>query len=103
MAELKTEAVFTDGKGGAFAELWIQPGASRTLVAGMQSGRLKIAVAAPPVDGKANAELLKFLKKALHLPAGSLSLVSGETGRRKRLHAEGILPEELLKKLLPGA
>ena len=100
--ELPSEAVTPDGAGGAFAELLIQPGASRTAVVGGLEGRIKIAVAAPPVDGKANAELLKFLRKRLHVPAGSLSIAAGESGRRKRLRA-ALPPSELLEKLSGGA
>ena len=100
--ELPSEAVTPDGAGGAFAELLIQPGASRTAVVGGLDGRIKIAVAAPPVDGRANAELLKFLKKQLHIPAGGLEIVAGESGRRKRLRA-AMPPEELREKLSGGA
>ena len=100
--ELPSEAVTPDGAGGAFAELLIQPGASRTAVVGGLEGRIKIAVAAPPVDGKANAELLKFLRKLLRVPAGSLTIVAGESGRRKRLRA-AMPPAELREKLSGGA
>ena len=96
--ELPSEAVTPDGKGGAYAELLIQPGASRTAVVGGLDGRIKIAVAAPPVDGKANAELLKFLRKKLRVPAGSLAIAAGESGRRKRLHVS-VPAAELLEKL----
>lgn len=49
---------------------------------------LKIKVAAPPEDGKANAELLKFLAKYFKCPKSSLTLVSGETSRHKRIKIE---------------
>jgi len=88
-----------DGSGGVLADLLIQPGASRTAVAGNLEGRIKLQIAAPPVDGKANAELLKFLKKKLHVPAGNVVIVSGETGRRKRVRITGFTADELLKKL----
>lgn len=100
--ELPDEAVTPDGRGGAFAELLIQPGASRTAVVGGLDGRIKIAVAAPPVDGKANAELLKFLKKKLRVPAGGLAIVAGESGRRKRIRA-AMSPAELREKMSGGA
>ncbi|MBQ4335566.1 MAG: DUF167 domain-containing protein [Lentisphaeria bacterium] len=102
MKVLPSEAVAPDGKGGAYADLLIQPGASRTAVAGGLDGRIKIAVAAPPVDGKANEVLLQFLKKKLHVPKGSLEIISGETGRRKRVRV-GMSPELLMEKLSEDA
>lgn len=63
--------------------LHIQPGAKRTEVAGPHGDALKIRVAAPPVEGAANAELLAFLGKALEVPAGRIAIKQGATGRRK--------------------
>lgn len=67
--------------------LHVQPGARRTEVAGVHGeaaeARLKIRLAAPPVDGKANAELLRFLAEAFGVPARAVTLVGGETSRRK--------------------
>lgn len=102
MKVLPSEAITPDGAGGAYADLLIQPGASRTAVAGGLDGRIKIAVAAPPVDGKANEVLLQFLKKKLHVPKGSLEITSGQTGRRKRVRVE-MSPAELMEKLSEDA
>lgn len=65
--------------------LHVQPGAKRTAVVGPYGEKLKIALAAPPVDGKANQALLQFLAKALGVPKTSVTLVSGETNREKRV------------------
>ena len=92
-------AIESDRDGGSLLAVIVQPGASRTGAVGLLDGRVKIAVAAPPVDGKANAELIKFLKKRLKVPAGAIALVSGDTGRRKRLKIDGVPPEELAQKL----
>jgi hypothetical protein len=55
------------------------------------------------VDGKANKALLKFLARALGLPASRLALVSGETGREKTLLVRGVSPEKVAETLgLPG-
>jgi len=59
------------------------PGASKTEFAGIKDGRLRIRIAAAPEDGKANAELLSFLSKALGCPKRDLRLVSGEKSRLK--------------------
>lgn len=67
--------------------LHVQPGAKRTEVAGVHGegaeARLKIRLAAPPVDGKANAELLRFLAAAFAVPRRAVTLRRGETSRQK--------------------
>ena len=56
----------------------------------MHGDSLKIQIAAPPVDGEANAELLRFLAKLFGVPKSRTSLVSGDTGRHKRVRIDGI-------------
>jgi uncharacterized protein (TIGR00251 family) len=64
-----------------------QPGAKRTAIAGIYSegaaAQLKVAVHAPPVEGRANAELTEFLAKTFSLPKSAVELISGELGRSK--------------------
>ncbi len=60
--------------------------------------RLKIAVSAPPVDGKANEALIKWLAKYLHIAKTSITLVTGETDRSKTLLISGD-PNDLVEKL----
>ncbi len=92
-----------DGAGGAVLELVVQPRASRTRVVGEHDGRLKIQLAAPPVDGEANAALVAFLADALGLRRGDVALLAGETGRRKRVRVGGIAAAAAAAKLLGGA
>ena len=68
----------------------VQPRASRTRVVGEHDGMLKIQLAAPPVEGEANAALLEFLAKGLGIPRRQVTLVSGDTSRRKRVRVEGL-------------
>lgn len=70
----------------------VQPRASRTRVVGEHDGRLKIALAAPPVDGEANAALLEFLSDTLGVRRNDVELLDGATGRRKRLAIRGVTP-----------
>lgn len=74
--------------------LRVQPRASRDEIAGVQGGRLKVRITAPPVDGKANAHLIRFLAREFKVPRSRITLLAGETGREKRLriHAPGRLP-----------
>nr|WP_249115766.1 DUF167 family protein [Azoarcus sp. L1K30] len=65
--------------------LHIQPGAKKTGFAGLHGEAMKIRLAAPPVDGKANAALCAFLAAFCEVPKSAVSLVSGETSRAKRV------------------
>ena len=69
--------------------LHIQPGAKKTEVAGEYGDALKIRLAAPPVDGKANAALIAFVADRLGVAKSSVSLKSGQTSRRKVLEVTG--------------
>ncbi len=60
---------------------------------------LQIKLNAPPVDGKANQELTKFLSKALGLPKSKIQLARGEKSRTKRIAIDGISEEELESKV----
>jgi uncharacterized protein (TIGR00251 family) len=68
--------------------LHIQPGAKKTQIAGEHGEALKIRLAAPPVDGKANAALLAFLAKTLGLAKSAVRLKSGDTSRHKRVEID---------------
>ena len=80
---------------GVFLSCHVQPGAKRTAVAGIYGTALKVSLAAPPVDGKANKELCIFLAKKLRLPKSAVSLVSGQTSRDKVVFLPGITPDML--------
>ena len=73
--------------GDLVLQLHVQPGARRTAVAGLYGvgveARLKLALAAPPVDGKANAALLRYLAAAFGVPQKSVTLERGEASRQK--------------------
>jgi len=75
---------------GVTLRLHIQPGAKKTEVVGMHGGALKIRLAAPPVDGKANACLIAFLADQFGVARSVVSLLSGETSRAKRVHVSGV-------------
>jgi len=71
---------------------WIQPCAARTEVAGRHGGAIKIRVAARPVDGAANTELVRFLAVRLGVPRAAVRIRSGASGRRKALEVTGLSP-----------
>ena len=68
--------------------LHVQPGAKRTDIAGLHGEALKIRLAAPPVDGKANAALRRFLADAFGVPLQRVSILRGENSRQKLVRIE---------------
>ena len=76
--------------GGVELSLLVQPRASRTRVLGEHDGLLKLQLAAPPVDGEANAALVEFLAKLLGVPRRQVSLIAGDASRRKRVSIQGV-------------
>jgi len=79
-----------DVAGGAELDLLVQPRASRTRVVGEHDGRLKLQLAAPPVDGEANAALVEFVAEALGVRKSDVAIVRGDTGRRKTVRVTGV-------------
>jgi uncharacterized protein (TIGR00251 family) len=77
----------------------VQPRAKTTEIAGWHGDAIKIRLAAPPVDGKANAKLLAFLAEALGLPTSAIRMAGGERGRRKRVQLTGLSEAEALRRL----
>ncbi len=83
-------------EGGISIDCWIQPKASRTAFSGIHGTSIKIAVSAPPEDGKANAELCAFLSKKLGVSKSSVQVKSGHASRRKIIFCHGASKEKLL-------
>jgi uncharacterized protein (TIGR00251 family) len=76
------------------------PRARATEVAGRHGDALKVRVAAPPAEGAANAELIRFLAERLAVPRAAVSLAAGRTGRRKTIVIEGRESGEVMAILL---
>lgn len=70
--------------------LHVQPGARATVVVGPHGNRLKLKIAAPPVDNKANAHLIAWLAARLGVPNTSVTLVRGDTSRQKTVAVRGV-------------
>jgi hypothetical protein len=83
----------------AILSVRVTPRSSREEVAGFSGGILRVRLTAPPVEGKANEALLRFLARAAGVPRRSVTLLSGETGRAKRVRVEGLAEEALLRRL----
>lgn len=75
---------------GARFRVRAQPRASRTELAGEYGDAVRIRLAAPPVDGEANAELIRYLAKLLRVPKSAITILSGDSGRDKRVEVDGV-------------
>ncbi len=78
----------------------ITPNARKTEVVGVIGDALKIKLQAQPIEGQANAALIKWLSQQLHLPRTAITLTHGTTNRRKLLELKGV-DEETVRRLAP--
>lgn len=85
--------------GDLFLDIHVQPGASRDMLDGIHGERLKIRITAPPVDGRANAHLLRYLAGVFAVPRRQVTLTAGASGRRKRIR---IRRPRALPDIIPG-
>lgn len=80
--------------GGVTLAVRVHPGAKKTAIVGVygegDAAQLKIAVRAPPVEGRANEALIAFLAQTFEIPKGSVELVSGELSRSKAFLLRGV-------------
>jgi uncharacterized protein len=74
-------------------EVYVQPRASKTELAGMHDGVVKIRIAAPAVENAANRALMDFVAQQLGIAKRCVRIVSGGTGRRKVLEIDGLSTE----------
>ncbi len=88
---------------GRVLELHVQPGAKRTEVAGMHGGRIKIRLAAPASEGRANEALVEFLADAFGVARRDVRILSGMRSRDKRVVIEGGARGELPWKMPSGS
>lgn len=77
-------------EGAVTLRVRVQPRASRTEIVGEHAGAIKIRIAAPPVDSKANEECRRFLAKLLGVSLGSVEIIAGESTREKAIRIHGI-------------
>jgi len=87
-----------ESKEGVILQIYVQPKAKKNEVEGIDEWRkrLKVKVKAPPIEGKANKEVVKFFSK---LFGAEVLIIRGETGREKDLLVKGLKAEEVKKKL----
>lgn len=77
----------------------VQPRAKKSEVAGRHGDALKVRLQAPPVDGAANEELVRFLAESLGVARRAVTITGGLTSRRKTVEIEGLAAEDLARRL----
>ncbi|XP_068595807.1 UPF0235 protein C15orf40 homolog isoform X2 [Brachionichthys hirsutus] len=93
-----------DRSGSVILAVHVKPGAKRSSITEVSSEAVGISVAAPPADGEANAELVRFLAEVLELKKSHISLDKGSRSRDKLIRVDSSLsPEEVLRRLRQAA
>lgn len=80
----------------------VSPRASRTRILDVYDKRLKIQLAAPPVDGKANDALVRFLAEQLDIPRAQVAIVGGQANRKKTVRLMAVPAQRVFMKLSPS-
>lgn len=86
---------------GLMLDVLVAPRASRNRILGVHDERLKIQLTAPPVDGKANDALVRFLADVLGIAKAQVEIVGGPANKRKTVRLTGVAPHLALLKLAP--
>jgi uncharacterized protein (TIGR00251 family) len=94
IAQVMIDYVEKDGR--LIFNVRVVPRASRSEIVGEHDGALRVRLAAPPVDGAANDELLRILARALKVSRTSVAIIAGPTSKLKRVAVNGVAPEVLL-------
>ncbi len=94
-------ALTRDTPEGLIFNVRIVPRSDRDEVVGVHGKSLKIRINAPPVDGKANDRLVRFLSAQLDIPVSGIQIIRGLTSREKQLLVVGVQSEEFWKRLGP--
>ena len=81
-------------------KVYLQPKSSKNEMAGPYRDGIKVKVTAPPIEGKANESLIRFLAKEIGISPSSIEMIKGQHAREKILRISGGVDQELLKKIL---
>lgn len=90
---------FSEKSGAIYFSVKVVPRASQSKIVGNLNGALKIKLNSPPVDGAANAELIKLLSKTFNVSKSEIEITGGEASKNKQLKIENLTTEDFLKSL----
>ena len=85
--------------GGATLAVKVHPRAKKNAITGEVGDALRLALTAPPVDGRANQACIEFFANLLDVPRSSVTIASGETSRNKVIRVAGLSAQEVRKRL----
>ena len=88
-----------DTAAGATFAVKVQPRAKKNGITGELGDALKLALTAPPVEGRANEACIEFFANLLDVPRSSVTIASGETSRRKVIRVAGLWADEVRRRL----
>jgi uncharacterized protein len=88
-----------DTPAGATFTVKVHPRAKKNAISGALGDALKLALTAPPVDGRANEACIEFFASLLKVPRSSVTIASGETSRRKVIRVAGLSADEVRRRL----
>lgn len=84
---------------GVILSIRVAPKSSRSQIVGVMGDELKISLNAPPVDGRANKELIRLLAKTFSIPKSGVEILSGESSRSKRILLREVQPDAVRSKI----
>ena len=87
-------------EGGVRLEVWAKPRAKKSRIVGVRGDAIEVSLAAPPVDGAANEELVRVLADALDVPKRAISIMRGATSQKKLVEISGVSADEARRRLL---
>ncbi len=90
---------FQESPQGVTFTVKVRPRAKKNAIMGELGDALKLALTAPPVGGKANDACIEFLANLLKVPRSSVTIASGQTGRRKVIRVAGLSAQEVRRRL----
>jgi uncharacterized protein len=88
-----------DNDAGVTFAIKVHPRAKKNAITGQIGNALKLSLTAPPIEGRANDACIEFFAKLLKVPRSSVTIASGQTGRKKVIRIAGVSAEELRKRL----
>ena len=94
--------LISEGGGHVSFRVKVHPRAKKNAITGEVGDALKVALTAPPVDGKANEACIEFFAKLLKVPRASVTIAAGQTSRNKVVRVAGLTAAELQARLRLG-
>jgi uncharacterized protein (TIGR00251 family) len=90
-----------DTPAGATFQVKVHPRARKNAISGTVGDALKVALTAPPVEGRANEACIAFLAELLNVPRSSVTIAAGETSRNKLIRVSGLSAAQVAGRLQP--